>query len=111
MLDSLDYSKHTEAVARRILIAPDKFKGTLTAPEAARAIATGWRQARPEDTVTLQPISDGGDGFGYLMAEALNGKTIRCDASNAAGQSTTACLLYTSPSPRDRTRSRMPSSA
>ena len=95
MLDSLDYSKHTEAVARRILIAPDKFKGTLTAPEAARAIATGWRQARPEDTVTLQPISDGGDGFGYLMAEALNGKTIRCDASNAAGQSTTAAYWLT----------------
>ena len=61
-------------MARRVLIAPDKFKGTLSALEAAQAIATGWRQARPEDTLILQPISDGGDGFGPLMAEALDGK-------------------------------------
>ena len=30
-------------MARRVLIAPDKFKGTLSALEAAQAIATGWR--------------------------------------------------------------------
>ena len=73
-------------MARRVLIAPDKFKGTLSALEAAQAIATGWRQARPEDTLILQPISDGGDGFGVLLAEALNGKLTSCEASNAAGQ-------------------------
>ena len=73
-------------MARRVLIAPDKFKGTLSASEAAQAIATGWRQARPEDTLILQPISDGGDGFGVLLAEALNGKLTSCEASNAAGQ-------------------------
>ena len=73
-------------MARRVLIAPDKFKGTLSALEAAQAIATGWRQARPEDTLILQPISDGGDGFGVLVADALNGKLTSCEASNAAGQ-------------------------
>ena len=82
-------------MAHRVLIAPDKFKGTLSAPEAAQAIATGWRQARPEDALILQPISDGGDGFGPLMAEALDGKTITCDASNAAGQPTSTSYWLT----------------
>ncbi|HNQ90889.1 MAG TPA: glycerate kinase [Verrucomicrobiota bacterium] len=55
----------------RILVAPDKFKGTLSAPDAARAIAQGWRQARPHDRLHPFPISDGGDGFGALLARHL----------------------------------------
>jgi glycerate 2-kinase len=54
-----------------VLIAPDKFKGTLTARQAAEAIARGWRKARPEDSLELLPISDGGDGFGRVMGELL----------------------------------------
>ena len=42
---------------------------------------------------------------------AAAGATTQGDKAAAEGQLTTACLLYTSPSPRDRTRSRMPSSA
>ncbi len=53
----------------RVLIAPDKFKGTLTAHAAAEAIARGWRRARPHDSLDLLPISDGGDGFGEVMSE------------------------------------------
>jgi glycerate kinase len=55
----------------RVLIAPDKFKGTLTATEAAAAIAAGWRQTRPADQLELFPISDGGDGFGELLGQRL----------------------------------------
>jgi glycerate kinase len=55
----------------RVLIVPDKFKGTLTAAAAATAIAEGWRRRRPEDMITLLPISDGGDGFGAVLAERL----------------------------------------
>jgi glycerate kinase len=55
----------------RVLIVPDKFKGTLTAAAAANAIAEGWRRRRPEDMITLLPISDGGDGFGAVLAERL----------------------------------------
>src|SRR5437867_3961567 len=50
----------------RILIAPDKFKGTLTAPAAATAMARGWNSARPGDQLRCLPISDGGDGFGEV---------------------------------------------
>lgn len=57
----------------KILIAPDKFAGTLTAPEAARAIAEGWQRCKPEDELTLAPMADGGPGFVDVMHEALGG--------------------------------------
>ena len=49
--------------ALRVLIAPDCFGGSLTAVEAARAIAAGWRRGRPQDSLVLVPLSDGGPGF------------------------------------------------
>lgn len=47
----------------RVVIAPDSFGGTLTADEAARAIATGWAEARPDDRLALVGLSDGGEGL------------------------------------------------
>jgi glycerate kinase len=47
----------------RVLLAPDCFTGTLSALEAAEALAAGWRRARPGDDLVLQPLSDGGPGF------------------------------------------------
>lgn len=47
---------------RTILIAPDSFKGSLTSVEVARALAEGWRRARPDDEVVLCPLADGGEG-------------------------------------------------
>ena len=46
-----------------VLLAPDCFTGTLSALEAAEALAAGWRRARPGDELVLQPLSDGGPGF------------------------------------------------
>ncbi|WP_144601012.1 glycerate kinase [Arthrobacter sp. AG367] len=46
----------------RILIAPDKFKGSLTAAEAAAAIAEGALRVYPDAVVTQFPIADGGEG-------------------------------------------------
>lgn len=46
----------------RVLVAPQEFKGTLTAAQAAEAIAGGLRSARPEWSVTTLPIADGGPG-------------------------------------------------
>jgi glycerate kinase len=57
----------TKSRPARVLICPDKFKGTLTATQAAGAIAQGWRRSRPADELELLPISDGGDGFGELL--------------------------------------------
>ncbi|GAB3644552.1 glycerate kinase family protein [Glycomyces tarimensis] len=55
----------------RILIAPDKFAGTLTAAEAARAIADGWGHARPDDDTAELPLADGGPGFVDVLEAAI----------------------------------------
>lgn len=44
------------------MVAPDKFKGSLTAAAAAEAIGAGLRSARPDLDVVLTPVADGGDG-------------------------------------------------
>ncbi|WP_426186921.1 allantoinase AllB [Microbacterium sp. TWP3-1-2b2] len=46
----------------RLVIAPDKFKGSLTAPEAAERIASGARRADPGIEVVTVPVADGGEG-------------------------------------------------
>jgi glycerate 2-kinase len=46
----------------RIVVAPDKFAGTLTADQAARAIEAGLLRARPDAEVTRLPVGDGGAG-------------------------------------------------
>ncbi len=67
-----------------ILIVPDKFKGTLSAREAAQAIARGWRKARPDDALQLLPMSDGGDGFGEVMSRLLRAKPRTVNTVDAA---------------------------
>jgi glycerate kinase len=61
----------------RVLIAPDCFGDSLTAAAAARAIAAGWSQARPADTLVLAPQSDGGPGFVEVLAAGHPGIEIR----------------------------------
>ena len=58
----------------RVLIAPDKFAGTLTAVEAADAISAGWRRHAPDDELDLAPMADGGPGFVDVLHEALGGE-------------------------------------
>lgn len=59
----------------RVLIAPDSFGDTLTAVEAAAAIAAGWTRARPGDDLVSAPRSDGGPGFVDVLA--VHGGLIR----------------------------------
>ena len=46
----------------RVLVAPDKFKGSLPALAVAEAVASGVRRVRPEVEVATLPVADGGDG-------------------------------------------------
>lgn len=71
-------------MALKVLIVPDKFKGTLTASQAAQAMARGWSQARPNDQITCQPMSDGGDGFGIVISELLQARSVQVAAVDAA---------------------------
>lgn len=58
----------------RILVAPDSFGGTLSAVEAAQAVANGWRRAAPADEVELAPLSDGGPGFVEVLHTSFGGE-------------------------------------
>jgi len=68
----------------KVLIIPDKFKGTLTARQAAEAIARGWRECRPRDTLELLPMTDGGDGFGEIISGLLRAKVRTAATVDAA---------------------------
>lgn len=60
----------------RVLVAPDKFKGTLTAGQAARAIAAGWRRTDPAVDIDVAPMADGGEGTLDTLVEALGGRRV-----------------------------------
>ena len=57
---------------RKILIIADKFKGSLNANSVARVIASGWSNVWPDDQIEQLPMSDGGDGFGSIMADHMD---------------------------------------
>jgi glycerate 2-kinase len=69
----------------RVLVAPDKFKGTMTAAEAAEAIATGWRRTDPQAEIDLVPMGDGGEGTLDALVAALNGRTVATEVSGPLG--------------------------
>jgi len=56
-----------------VLIAPDSFKGSVSAAQAAAALAGGWLTVRPGDRVTRLPLADGGEGTLAVLAAALPG--------------------------------------
>lgn len=57
----------------RILIAPDKFKGTLSARAVAEAMAEGVRRVLPDASLDLCPLSDGGEGFVEALVTSTEG--------------------------------------
>ncbi len=77
----------------RILIAPDCFTGTLSAGEAAEAMAEGWRRTAPQDALTLVPLSDGGPGFLEVLARVLDGTTVAVEVLDPLGRPVTAEIL------------------
>lgn len=70
----------------KILVAPDKFKGSLSAVSAAEAIARGWRVVWPEAELERAPIADGGEGFAAALCEALGGEWVACRALDPIGR-------------------------
>ncbi|MFC7361640.1 glycerate kinase family protein [Nocardioides astragali] len=77
----------------RVLIAPDKFAGTLTAVEAAEAIAAGWRRQAPGDDLDLAPMADGGPGFVDVLHAALGGELAAVTVSGPHGSPVPAVVL------------------
>lgn len=72
------------------LIAPDSFKGTLTAVEAAEAMAEGARSVLPEAVIIELPVADGGEGTVEALVRATGGKTMKTTVTGPLGFPTVA---------------------
>jgi glycerate kinase len=71
-------------VSGRILVAPDSFKGTLTASEVAAAVARGLRAAGRE--AEELPVADGGEGTMDVLVTALGGELRTAEVSDPLGR-------------------------
>jgi glycerate kinase len=72
-----------------VLIAPDKFKGSLGAPEVAAHIGAGLRRARPDVPLLELPVADGGDGT-VDAAVAAGFDRVRAEVTGPTGEPVTA---------------------
>ena len=67
-----------------ILIAPDSYKGSLTARQVCDILAQALL-THPEVTVATLPLSDGGEGFGTCCVDACNGDILYTNAVDLYG--------------------------
>ncbi len=70
----------------RILIAPDKFKGSLNARDVAENIAKGLRDALPNANMEIVPMADGGEGTAEVICNARGGSWLGCKAHDPLGR-------------------------
>ena len=77
----------------RVLVAPDGFGGTLSAVEAATAIADGWRRAAPHDEVVTAPLSDGGPGFVDVLHATIGGELVAVTVRGPLGPTVPGAVL------------------
>lgn len=70
----------------RVLVAPQEFKGTLTAVEAAAAVEHGLRRVWPGSQIDLLPMSDGGPGFVRAISAAVGGQVRRAPCRDPLGR-------------------------
>lgn len=76
----------------RVVIAPDKFRGSLDAAEVARAIGRGVKRVQADAEVDCIGMADGGEGFAETMVESLGGRFENVDVRGPLGHMVTARL-------------------
>ena len=69
----------------RVLVAFDKFKDSLTAPQACRAAAAALRRCHPDWQIDLCPLTDGGEGFAALLTAAAGGQIVTLPVAGPRG--------------------------
>lgn len=79
----------------RVLLAPDSFGNTLSAAQAATAMAAGWRQQSPGDILTMCPMADGGPGFVDVVHNALGGDLLVVNVTGPLGSQVPLTMLQT----------------
>ena len=70
----------------KILLAPDSFKGCLTAREVADALAAGLRRVHPACDPVILPVADGGEGFCAAVLSARGGEWVQADTVDPLGR-------------------------
>ena len=78
----------------RILIAPDKFKGSLSAREVADSIAAGLHDVLPNATLDIVPVADGGEGTADVIRQACGGEWVVGAEHDALGRAITARYVW-----------------
>lgn len=78
----------------KVVIAVDSFKGSLSSMEAGRAARAGILAARPDASVTIKPLADGGEGTADALIEGLGGSKIDITVTGPMGQPVQACYGY-----------------
>ena len=78
----------------KIIVAPDKFKGSLNSFEVCNAITTGIKRSGKSIEVLEFPMADGGDGFAIVMKHYLGTNTVYCDAVDPLGRSLAASYQW-----------------
>jgi glycerate kinase len=81
-----------QSTAGRVILAPDKFKGSLSAAEAAARLTVGLRRAVPALAVTAIPVADGGEGTVDTVVAAAGFRRLRVIATGPTGEPVTASL-------------------
>lgn len=74
----------------KFVIAPDSFKGSLTAKEVATAIQTGLKRVFPNDQYEIVPMADGGEGTVQSLVDATAGQLVDCRVHNPLNKVVTA---------------------
>ena len=69
----------------KIIIAPDSFKGNLSALQVSQAIENGVKRVIPDAMTTIVPMADGGDGTVQALVDATGGKIIPAEVTNPLG--------------------------
>ncbi|MCC2028116.1 glycerate kinase [Microbacterium sp. YMB-B2] len=83
-----------------VVMAPDSFKGTISAAEAARALADGWRRIDPAAVILSRPMADGGEGTVDAFVTAVPGaQRMPIAVDGPAGTPTDTSWLLLPPTP------------
>ena len=79
----------------RILVAPDKFKGSLGAADVAQKIALGLRDILSDAEINLQPVADGGEGTAEIICSVTGGEWFSYAVHDAVGRRADAryCII------------------
>jgi glycerate kinase len=70
----------------KIVVAPDKFKGSMTALQVAKAVEQGFREVLPEAEIVKIPMADGGEGTVRSLVDATGGRMRAAEVAGPLGE-------------------------